>query len=108
MIYIETNPTTHGIGYTHYMPFDKELGLKNEDGTLKTEAQLKETGFLVESVPTVPHIEGKRGYVTYTEENGFSFEYIELPQNYYLGVSPADVQKIQDDMTLALIEAGVL
>lgn len=108
MIYIETNSATNAVGFVHYMPFDENNGMKNEDGTQMTEEQLKETGFLVESMPEAEKIKGKGSTTFYTEEKGFWFEYYDVEVNDYPQVPLYFVNKIQDDMTLALVEAGVL
>lgn len=113
LIYIQTQEKTNAITYTHYMPFDEEYGLRDENNNPMTEEQMLKTGFLVEKdsmleVDKAPKIEGKSAYVIYTPEKGFEYAYADIPENYYRGVMPESVQKIQDDMTLALIEAGVL
>ena len=63
MIYLgdlrQISTDKYSVGFVHYMPFDLNNGLKNEDGTLKTEAQLRESGALVESIPQAEPPEGK-------------------------------------------------
>ena len=68
MIYIETQ--NGKVTYQHFMPFSQKYGLG------KTEEELKETGYLVESVPEeytgeVP--EGKRPELHY---NGSEFSWV--------------------------------
>lgn len=108
MIYIETDKDTNIITMYHYMPFDKEHGIKDEDGNVKTEEEMRKTGFLVDALPSVPCKKGYRAVLKYTKEKEFEYEYIEVPQNDYPSVPYNLVQQIQDDMTLALIESGVL
>lgn len=113
LVYIETQEKTNAVTYTHYMPFDKEYGLRDENNNPMTEEQMRVKGFLVEKdslldAGKAPKIDGKSAYVTYTAKDGFQYAYVDIPENYYRGVMPESVQKIQDDMTLALIEAGVL
>jgi hypothetical protein len=108
MVYIETNKTDDAIGYTHYMPFDPECGLKNEDGTLKTREQLEETGFVLDEIPQAEKIDGKRAFPHYNTEKGFWYEYEDIVVPDYPQVPQYWVDKIQDDMTLALVESGVL
>lgn len=73
MVYIQT--TDGRITFTHYMPFDPVHGLG------KTEAELLETGYLVEAVPEyageVP--EGKAPELRY-DGTAFSWELIDLPR----------------------------
>ena len=108
MVYIETNRETNSIGYTHYMPFDPKCGLKNDDGTIKTKEQLEETGFVLDEIPKAEQIEGKRAFPYYTTEKGVWYEYKDIIVSDYPQVPQYWVNKIQDDMTLALVEAGVL
>lgn len=73
MNYIET--TNGKVTFTHYLPFDPVYGLG------KTEAELLETGYLVESVPEyageVPA--GKAPELRY-DGTAFSWELIDLPK----------------------------
>lgn len=73
MVYIQT--TDGRITFTHYMPFDPVYGLG------KTEAELLETGYLVEAIPEytgeVP--EGKAPELRY-DGTAFSWELIDLPK----------------------------
>lgn len=113
LIYIQTQEKTNAITYTHYMPFDEEYGLRDENNNPMTEEQMLKTGFLVEKdsmleVDKAPKIEGKSAYVTYTPEKGFEYAYADIPKNFYRGVAPETVMQIQDDMTLELIGMGVL
>jgi len=69
MIYFTTD-TENRVGYTHFRPFDEKYGLH------KTADELRETGFLVEVMPTqfegdVP--EGKRPVLCY--DNGFFWNF---------------------------------
>ena len=73
MNYIET--TNGKVTFTHYLPFDPVYGLG------KTEAELLETGYLVEEIPEyvgeVP--EGKAPELRY-DGTAFSWELIDLPK----------------------------
>ena len=73
MIYIRTE--NGRITFTHYMPFDPVYGLG------KTQAELLETGYLVEAVPEyageVP--EGKAPELHY-DGTAFSWELVDLPR----------------------------
>ena len=73
MNYIET--TNRKVTFIHYLPFDPEYGLG------KTEAELLETGYLVEAIPEyageVP--EGKAPELHY-DGTAFSWELIDLPK----------------------------
>lgn len=73
MIYIQT--TDGKVTFTHYLPFDPVYGLG------KTQAELLETGYLVEAVPEyageVP--EGKAPELRY-DGTAFSWELIDLPK----------------------------
>ena len=73
MNYIET--TNGKVTFTHYLPFDPVYGLG------KTEEELLETGYLVESVPEyageVPA--GKAPELRY-DGTAFSWELIDLPK----------------------------
>lgn len=108
MVYIQTNKDTNRVVMTHYRPFDEQYGIKNEDGTIKTEEQLKETGFLVESYPVVERKEGKRGFVKYTPTDGFSIEYEDAPVEEYRGVPQKIVNEIRDNLVLYLVESNIL
>ncbi len=108
MIYIQTNEETNLVTMVHYMPFDPQHGMKDENGELLTEEQMKETGYLVDTLPKAEHIQGKRAITYYTEADGFRVEYVDVPKIDYPGVPQATIEKIQDDLTLAFIEAGIL
>lgn len=108
MIYIQTDKDTNLITMIHYMPFDPQHGMKDDDGVLLTEEQLKETGFLVDALPKAEYIQGKRAIIYYTEADGFTVKYVDVPKVDYPNVPQAMTEKIQDDLTLAFIEAGIL
>lgn len=110
MIYIETNEENKII-FTHYMPFDEKHGFKNEDGTIKTKEQLeseKKNAYVIEGLPKVDKKPTQGAIFYYTPDKGVWFELFDIPQRDYPQVDQYWVNKIQDDMTLALIEAGVL
>jgi hypothetical protein len=58
----------------HYMPFDDINGLG------KTEEELLQTGYLVEEIPELEQIDGKSAITYYTPEQGFWFEYADIPK----------------------------
>ena len=56
----------------HFMPFDEQHGMK------KTEAELKESGLLVESLP--PEVPGFNNILCYDNTTGMLFyEQVEIP-----------------------------
>lgn len=69
MIYFTTD-SENRVGYTHFRPFDEKYGLH------KTEDELRETGYLVETLPEfegeVP--EGKRPVLCYDDGFYWAFE----------------------------------
>lgn len=74
MIYFQTNSTGQLV-YVHYKPFDEKYGLH------KTEAELKKTGYLVDSLPTYTG-EIPEGKVPELRYNGtaFSWEMVDVPE----------------------------
>ena len=108
MIFIKTSILTNAVTFIHYSPLDEKDGMKNEDGTVMTEEQLKQIGYLVDAIPIPTRIEGKGSTTYYEPTKGFWFEYYDVEVDPYQMVPTEVVDKIQDDMTLALIEAGVL
>lgn len=74
MIYFQTNSTGQ-LTYIHYMPFDDKYGLH------KTEEELRQTGYLVESLPEytgeVP--EGKQPELRYIDGE-FTWEMVDAPE----------------------------
>lgn len=73
MIFIKTS-SGNRVNFIHYKPFDEINGLK------KTETELRQEGFLVESLPTVEEVDGKNIVYFYTETGGFSHEYADIPK----------------------------
>lgn len=71
MIFIKTN-SDNQVTFIHYKPFDEINGLK------KTETELSQEGFLVESLPDAEQIEGKDVVYSYTKADGFTFAYIDI------------------------------
>lgn len=100
MIYIQTNFNNKVI-FIHNCPFDEKYGMG------KDEKELLLAGFLVDSLPTKPQKDGFCTVTYYTKEDGFYFKYEQLPQKQY-DADEAVVNQIQDDLTLAFIEAGIL
>lgn len=69
------------VGLIHYKPFDLVHGIKKEDGTLKTEAELRASGALVAEMPKPEALEGQ--IVAGTFYNPFTgavfYEYVDKP-----------------------------
>lgn len=72
-IFIRTNSKGF-VYYQNNFPFDPI------DGTGKTEEEMLEEGYLLESIPQIDQVEGKLGYLYYTPEKGFWTEYIDKIQ----------------------------
>jgi hypothetical protein len=73
MIYVEVE-YDGSIKFVHYKPFDEK------DGLGKTEAELKQTGYLVESIPEPEMIEGKVPILKFDKVNEeFYYEYVDRP-----------------------------
>ncbi|PKM61434.1 MAG: hypothetical protein CVU99_03555 [Firmicutes bacterium HGW-Firmicutes-4] len=72
MIYIKTDENNF-VESINFKPFDSEHGLG------KTEADLLIEGFLVESIPEPDQIEGQSAKMFYTEADGFTFQYEDIP-----------------------------
>ena len=74
MVYIETNENTQVV-YQHFMPFDSVYGLG------KTEEELLQTGYLVESVPeyTEEIPSGKSAELHYDGAE-FSWVLVDVPE----------------------------
>lgn len=61
------------INYIHYRPFDSEYGLG------KTQAELEQTGVLVESIPEPEIIEGKHAELKYDETTQeLYYDYVDI------------------------------
>jgi hypothetical protein len=73
MIFIKTDAETK-VWYTHHMPFDENYGLK------KSETELLQEGYLVESIPQPEIIDGKNAELFYTKDLGFKYEYVDIPK----------------------------
>ena len=96
MIYLETNEK-NVVVYIHYMPLDEKYGLG------KTEEELKETGYLVDSVPEyseeIP--EGKRVELHYDGAE-FSWVLVDIPPE------PEPMPTYEELLTMAqAIERGM-
>lgn len=79
--FIKTEGTK--VTFTHFMPFDKTNGLK------KTEAELLEEGYLLDSIPEPEQRPGKIAEAHYTVANGYYFNYVDAP------VLPKEKQEIK-------------
>jgi hypothetical protein len=73
MIYIEVE-NDGSIKFVHYKPFDEK------DGLGKTEEELQQTGYLVESIPEPEAIPGKVPILKFDKNNKeLYYEYIDRP-----------------------------
>jgi hypothetical protein len=71
MIYFEVD-NDGLVKFTHYKPFDEK------DGLGKTEAELRQTGYLVESIPEPEVIPGKVPVLKFDTNNmQFYYEYVD-------------------------------
>ncbi|WP_017435149.1 hypothetical protein [Saccharococcus caldoxylosilyticus] len=89
MIYIEVDDNGL-VTFAHYKPFDEK------DGLGKTEAELRQTGYLVESIPEPEAIPGKIPVLKFDKINErFYYEYIDRP------LTPEEeVQQLKERITL--------
>lgn len=71
-IYIQTNDHNQVV-FMHYSPFDEAHGMH------KTESELLQDGFLIDSIPTAISAENKVPVAYYTETDGYWYEYIDPP-----------------------------
>lgn len=74
MIYFEKNKETNAVELIHYQPFDAVNGLG------KTEAELLQTGILIDTIPQPVEIVGKMGVLYHTGEKGLYYEYVDVPK----------------------------
>lgn len=72
MVFIQTEENK--VEFCHYMPFHQGCGLG------KTEEELLQIGYLVDSIPEPKEIEGKFSTLFFTPEQGFWFEYADIPK----------------------------
>lgn len=73
----------------------------------KTEEQLLETGYIVDSVPQVPPMQGKDGMLYYNPETKeFYFEYVDRPLTPQEEIESLKAQNAQ--MLLVLVEGGLM
>lgn len=97
MIFVETDKSTNEVQLIVYYPFHPEWGVKHEDGTLYTEEELKQRGYLTELQPNPQPPEGYVvGKEMFTEEEGFTYEYVKIVNNPY-GIPDELVARIKDD-----------
>lgn len=98
MIYIEIDSNKQ-INYMHNIPFDSVNGLG------KTEEELLEKGFLIESMPAPERIVGKSALAYYNEEtNEVWYEYADIPKSD----EEKEIDKLREDMNEAIIELTML
>lgn len=72
MVFIEVDESTKNVTYRHFTPFD------DEDGLNKTEEELLQEGFLVDSIPEPKQIEGKTPVLKY-DGTKLYYEYVDAP-----------------------------
>jgi hypothetical protein len=71
MIFVKVN-SNNEIDYVHYMPFDKKYGLG------KTEEELRNEGYLYESLPPKQEIEGKEAVLKFDPDTKqLYYEYVD-------------------------------
>lgn len=92
MIYIEVD-NENTVVFTHFLPFSDEYGMG------KTEQELTEKGYLVESIPQSETVEGKESITKYDPStNTFSFVYVDIP--------PSEIKLLQQEN--AMLQASVM
>ena len=100
---IKETDEKYRVGLVHYKPFDLVHGIKKEDGRLKTEDELRESGALVEKMPEPETPEGQM--VSGTFYNPFTgtvfYEYMDVPEGPKTNESRLETLEEQVD-TLAL------
>lgn len=74
MVYFEKNRETNAVEIIHYQPFDVTNGLG------KTEAELLQTGFLIDAIPQSEETPGKMGILYHTEQQGLYYVYVDVPK----------------------------
>ncbi|OFV72124.1 hypothetical protein [Acetobacterium wieringae] len=74
MIYFEKNKETNAVEIIHYQPFDAINGLG------KTEAELLQTGVLIDTIPQPVATVGKMGVLYHTDAQGLYYVYIDVPK----------------------------
>lgn len=102
MVYIKLN-AENGIDNIHYMPFDEKYGLG------KTEAELLETGLLVDTAPEVHVVDGKIGtpyYNPITKEFYYEYQDIELTQEEKQAQKINDLEGAIMELTMILSMTG--
>jgi hypothetical protein len=74
MIYVKVNDETSIVEFIHYKPFDPTYGLK------KTQEELEQEGFFVESIPE-PNEEGRKIGILHAnkETKELWYEYVDRP-----------------------------
>ena len=87
------------VVFIHHMPFDPK------DCLGKTEEELLEIGYLVESIPEAEAKEGKIPKLHYTAEKGLYYEYVDAPNPY--GIPDEIYTEIEQDIEQATIDSIV-
>ena len=73
----------NAVGFIHYLPFDRQHGIKHEDtGVLYTVEELSTIGVLVDSLPEEVVPEGKYTKGLYIDKttNAVTYLYEDIPQ----------------------------
>lgn len=98
MIFIKVN-TINEVILQHFMAFDEVNGLH------KTEEELLQEGYLVDSIPALEEQEGKRAILKYDGTNLY-YEYVDVPLTPQQEIEALKVQNAQ--MLLALVNGGLM
>jgi hypothetical protein len=101
MKYIKTDNANDRLMYINNFPFDTKHGLG------KTEEELLQDGFLVEDIPKPEQIEGKSATTYYTTEQGFWFEYADIPKTPEQ-IQAEKIDQLNTDMNSAIMELTML
>lgn len=99
MIYIKIDSTTNEVNFQHFMPFDEVNGLH------KTEEELLQEGYLVDSIPEPEQINGKVAKLKYDGSNLY-YEYVDAPLTPEQEIEALKAQNAQ--MLFALVQGGLL
>lgn len=99
MIFIKVDSVTNEVNFQHFMPFDEVSGLH------KTQEELLQDGYLVDSIPDPEQINGKVPILKY---NGTSlyYEYQDVPIDEITALKRQVVEQEQAIMELTALLSG--
>ncbi|RXH52484.1 hypothetical protein D6T70_06505 [Kurthia gibsonii] len=99
MIFIKVDSVTNEVNFQHFMPFDEVNGLH------KTQEELLQDGYLVDSIPDPEQINGKVPILKY---NGTSlyYEYQDVPIDEITALKRQVVEQEQAIMELTALLSG--